>query len=118
LATTSNDELCQEEDKVTLPFVDEVYKWVHYDFALVADEAPHVMNHLGQNWDTLSVGNGSKSPVQFQVSVGTELEPWQQVLPINKLNCTEPVVSWPVLHYGKLRTFASIKYLSRDHITK
>jgi len=54
LATTSNDELCQEEDKIAQPFVEEVHWAVHCCFSLLAGTSL-LMRHLGQVRDTLQV---------------------------------------------------------------
>ena len=55
LATSSDDKLGLEEDKIAQPFVAEVYWGVHYHFTLVLDGAHHMICHLGQVLDTLQI---------------------------------------------------------------
>jgi len=54
LATTSNHELAQEEDKIALPFVEEVHWVVHFCFSLM-EAASLLMRHLAQVRDTMQV---------------------------------------------------------------
>jgi len=54
LATTSNDELGQEDDKIALPCVEEVRLAVHFRFSLL-EGASLLMRRLGQVQDTLQV---------------------------------------------------------------
>jgi hypothetical protein len=53
-ATTSNDKLGQDEDKIALPFLEEVNWAVHFRFSLLED-ALRMMRRLGQVRDTLQV---------------------------------------------------------------
>jgi len=54
LATTSDDELGQEEDKIALPIVEEVHWALHFHFSLL-EGASVWMRSLGQVQDTLQV---------------------------------------------------------------
>jgi len=52
LATTSNDELSQEEDRIALLFVEEVYCGEHFHISLVPERVALLMGHLHHVRDT------------------------------------------------------------------
>jgi len=52
LASTSNDEPGQEENKIALPFVEEVHRGVHFHISLVPEGAPRLIRCPGQVRDT------------------------------------------------------------------
>jgi len=54
LATTSNDELDQEEEKIAPPFVEGVHGKVHFHFT-GWEGASLLMSRLRQVWDTPQV---------------------------------------------------------------
>jgi len=64
-----------------------------------------------------SISNGSKSAVRFRVQVVTKLTHCNGFYHIKNPNHTKPAVFWPVAHLHKLRTMATIKYLSSDRVT-
>jgi len=61
LASTTNDELGQEVEKISLPFAEEVHQAVHFDFSGLEGACPlmrclhHIPNTLQVPWQALDV---------------------------------------------------------------
>jgi len=78
LATTSNDELGQEEDQIALPCVEEVHWAVHFSFSLL-EGASLLIRRLGQVRDTLQIPSQALAKMSLWAIGKSEIPPRYQV---------------------------------------